>query len=228
MITDDLAGLFQPPDDDPPVKFRQGIVVAFNTSTGQNTIQVAGGNLDDVPMLNTGEAIALKPGHIVGLLLSGKKWFIIGRITPANDPNFASASLAFASDTTLVSNFQITPAKVTRGQVVLPVPSWADQAAVIAVSNVTGLNPLGVPDFLRIWTRIDGVAGAENIQGMGSGSGTDGQYFQCLSSSAGGVITPGATITIDTQVSVNGASTWAAQPQNSASVIALAIFRSVA
>ena len=83
LVTDDTAPLFD--QAGPGVRFRQGTITAWNAATGQNTVDVANGTLTDVPILNTGEAIALKAGHVVGLLGQGMTWFIIGRITPASD-----------------------------------------------------------------------------------------------------------------------------------------------
>lgn len=73
----------------PELGFHQGVVVAWNAQTGENTILVAGQNLTDLHMLNITEALVLQPGHVVGLLRFKNVFFILGRIVaPATDEFF--------------------------------------------------------------------------------------------------------------------------------------------
>jgi hypothetical protein len=142
VISDDLAALIAPPiDEGPALRFRQGLVTSWNTSTGQNTVDLAGGTLTDVPILNTGEAIALKAGHVVALLGQGTSWFIIGRITPPGDANFAAASVAFGSAGAQVFGYSTSTSmviKATSNELV--VPDWADEALVMITGNAAVVN----------------------------------------------------------------------------------------
>lgn len=73
----------------PTIGFHQGVVVAWNDQTGENTIRVAGSDVNDLAMLNITEALVLRPGHVVGLLRFLNTYFILGRIVvPATDQFF--------------------------------------------------------------------------------------------------------------------------------------------
>ena len=224
MVSDDTAALFDKPG--PGVRFRQGTVTAWDPATGQNTVDVAGGTLTDVPILNTGEAIALKAGHVVGLLGQGMTWFIIGRITPASDPSFAGASLSFAADTAQATNFALSTVLVSKASVALPVPAWADEAAVMVVGTCTLINPRPAADFASCAVFIDGVSGPGIQQGFDINAVADHGDMQSMAVSSSRVLVPGgATITCDFQIRSQGAS-WAAQSANIAGVSAIATFRS--
>lgn len=83
---DDLAPLLIPPDA-PGVGFRQGVILSWNQDTAENTVQVAGSILTDLPILNTAEALLLRPGSVVGIMTAGSSWFILGRITVPGSPD---------------------------------------------------------------------------------------------------------------------------------------------
>lgn len=224
MIGDDLSPLFD--KDAPGVRFRQGTIVTWNPATGENTIDLAGGILENVPVLNTGEAIALKAGHVVGLLGQGMAWFIIGRITPANDPNFAGASLAFAANTAQATNFALTTTIVTKVSVTLDVPAWADEAAVIAVGTTILVNPRPAADFGACSVFIDGQTGPGVQQGFGINGAADKADVQNLAATATRVFAPGgSTILCEFKIRSDGAA-WAAHASNIAGISALATFRS--
>lgn len=227
MANNGIASLFTEPD--PSVGFRQGTVVTWNASTGANTISVAGGFLDDVPILNTGEAIALKAGHNVGLLTFNGTWFILGRITAVGDPNFASASVAFGSSSTTAVNYALTVAYANKASVVLTVPPWADEAAVIATTTASITNPIttGSGDYARIRVAIGSNIGGETTHGFAPliGAGYT-QYYQALTASHSFVVaSPGGSVTVAAQIRSNGAD-WAAQVDNTVALSAMAIFRS--
>ncbi|WBQ02937.1 hypothetical protein [Kribbella sp. CA-293567] len=161
MISDNLAPLFD--TGQPGVRFRQGTVTAWNPSTGANTIDVAGGTLTDVPILNTGEAIALKAGHVVGLLGQGSTWFIVGRITPAGDANFAAASVAFGSAGAQLFNYATSTSMVTKvSSNELVVPDWADEAIVIVTGNASVSNTTGANSFAMMEVGCSGGAGGSS------------------------------------------------------------------
>lgn len=227
MISDNLASLFD--QGQPGVRFRQGTVTAWDSSTGQNTIDLAGGTLTDVPILNTGEAIALKAGHIVGLLGQGSTWFIIGRVTPPNSADFAGASVAFAYDFNNTSNFAVplSPTFATVATAVLPVPAWADEALVQCMVSFSLHNTRAVPDFANGRAAIGGTAFAQSVSGFAATGAADVGDYDNLSCLATRIITsPGSTITVSAQVAAGGGA-WAADTNNLCSLAASAVFRSI-
>lgn len=223
-VSDDLAPLFD--QGKPGVRFGQGLITAWDPATGTNTIEWAGGTLTDVPVLNTGEAIALKAGHVVGMLGQGMSWFIIGRITPPNDPNFAGASLSFAAQTAQATSFALSTSLAVKASLTLPVPAWADEAAVIAIGTCTLVNPRPAADFASCAVFIDGVTGPGVQGGYAINAAADNGDVQPLAASSTRVFVPGgSTITCEMQIRSQAAS-WVAHATNIAGISALATFRS--
>jgi len=224
VITDDLSVLFGKPD--PGVRFRQGTVQWWDPANGQNIIDVGGASLVNVPILNTGEAIALKDGHVVGMLGYGGSWFLLGRITPANDPNFAGASVAFGGAGASATNFTLSTTQTNKVTTSIAVPSWADEAIVLCTVNCSLTNPRAVIDFANLSATIDGVGGGSAQSGFSPLGDASGNYLQSMSASGQRLITsPGATIALAGQVWANGAS-WGASANNIVNVDAIAVFRS--
>jgi len=219
-VTDDMAPLYR--RGGPGVRFRQGVVLAWDPATGANTIDLGGSSVTDVPILNTGEAIALRAGHVVGLLGQGKSWFIIGRVTPPNDPSFAGASLAFASQTASETNFTVPTALTARSTVVLDVPAWADEAAVMATGILSAQNTTGGALIAVAQAFIAGDGGPAN---QVTAPATPAVCSVATAHSRV-VVSPGATITCEMRIRQTGGAGWAVQPGNIASLSALAIFRS--
>lgn len=227
MITDDLSTLFD--TGQPGVRFRQGTILTWDSNTGSNTIDLAGGTLTDVPIINTGEAIALKAGHVVGMLGQGSTWFVIGRITPPNDPNFAGASVAFGTDNAgTAGNFALSTSPVDVISGTIPVPTWADEALVLATGNCQLTNPRAVIDFATIQVSINGVGGGGVQTGFAPLGEASGNYVGSMATSSRAIISaPGPTITVATTLNAQGAA-WSAQASNRANVDAIAVFRSIA
>lgn len=91
--SDDLTPLLaaQPPAG---LGYRQGVVVAWNPATAENQVDVGGTLVDNLPILNTSEALLLQPGDVVGILTAGRSassWAILGRLTIPGTPQAASA-----------------------------------------------------------------------------------------------------------------------------------------
>jgi hypothetical protein len=225
MITDNLAPLFD--SGQPGVRFRQGTILTWNSSTGENTIDLAGGTLTNVPILNTGEAIALKAGHVVGLLGQGSAWFIVGRVTPPNSADFAGASVAFASGKDFQQGFSVGTGDETHATVTLDVPSWVDEAAVMAVAAVTLVNSTAIRQEALLYSKINGSSSGSGGMALGipPDSGTGGFGIGCITTAHAEVISsPGSTITCTTVT--NLAAAFAANGINTATMNAIAIFRS--
>lgn len=159
MRADELAGLFTSTDDRSTVRFRQGVVSAWDQSTGANTITVDGADLTNVPILSTGEAISLRPGHVVGLLVADSQWFIIGRITPPGSADFAGSAVSFANvrigAVGISAPLYPTTASVVSASV--PVPPWADEAAVLSHANISIANSTANPQTMVAFSYIEGV-----------------------------------------------------------------------
>ncbi|MEU5939413.1 hypothetical protein ABZ807_09500 [Micromonospora sp. NPDC047548] len=76
------------------LRYRQGIIRAWNPLTAENTVDVDGVLVDNLPILNTNEAVLLAPGDVVGILATGQaagSWCILGRLTIPGTPAAASA-----------------------------------------------------------------------------------------------------------------------------------------
>jgi len=224
VITDNLATLFAAAQ--PGVRFRQGTVLTWNANTGENTIDLAGGTLTNVPILNTAEAIALKAGHVVGLLGQGSAWFVIGRVTAPNSADFAGASVAFAGEGESAANFALSTSSTAKVTGSLTVPAWADEAIVLATSNMSLWNTRAVVDFATASIAIDGSGGGTVQAGFAPDGNASGNYLVAMACSAQRLITgPGSTISLETRIWSNGAA-WSAHPNNLVNLDAIAIFRS--
>lgn len=90
MRSDDLAPLLVPAEA-PGVGFRQGTILTWDPLDAANTVSVGGTVMENLPILNTNEALLLEPGAVVGILTAGPSWFILGRITVPATPAAASA-----------------------------------------------------------------------------------------------------------------------------------------
>lgn len=223
MRSEDLAPLLADKGL-PGVGFRQGKVVSFNANTGANTIDVAGTALVDVPMLNSGEAVALKAGHVVGLLTFKSSWWILGRVTVPNSAQFASASVAFggARDTVNGNTIVTGVPGVIETDAEIPVPAWADEAIVMATADATGDNTSAQnDDAFFVYAQINGVNGHENMAQVPSGK-------QAACSASMELLITGAslgsTINVGCGVRTN-IQTWSGG-NNRAAINAIAVFRS--
>jgi hypothetical protein len=225
MITDNVATLFG--GGQPGVRFRQGTILTWNSETGANTIDLAGGTLTDVPILNTGEAIALKAGHVVGLLGQGSSWFIVGRVTPPGDPNFAGASVAFGGNGVSVQSFSVTTTHADKATMSITVPSWVDEAVVLCTANVTLFNTTASGFLVSAQAFIDGVGGGGCQFGLGPTADASQNRMNSGAVSAQRVITPGASISFAVQAWTTS-GTIASDINNQVNLDAIAIFRSIA
>lgn len=61
--------------------FHQGIVTAWDSITGTNTITVAGNTFSDLRSLLGGESALIRPGDVVAILKYQTVYFVLGRIT---------------------------------------------------------------------------------------------------------------------------------------------------
>lgn len=103
MRSDDLAPLLaaQPPEG---VGFRQGIVRSWNPLTAENTVEVGGTVLTNLPTIaSSAEVLIMQPGDVVGIQVvnygGSSVMYIIGRITKPADPKSATALAMFGIKT---------------------------------------------------------------------------------------------------------------------------------
>jgi hypothetical protein len=232
MRGDDLTPLLLPKPEQ-SVRFRQGTVVAWDANTGNNTIEVGGAFLTNVPILNSGEAIALKAGHVVGLLTWLSSWFILGRITVPGDPEFASASVAFDASSNTASNFAVnTGGPNIVVTTTLDVPAWADEALITVNVTASLHNTRNVCDFALVFAYIEGVPGIGAFAGYSGADDVIGGEVGALSWNAQSAfaqlvvnVSGVPTITCTGRVQANGAN-WTADALNTIQIGASATFRS--
>lgn len=93
MSSSDIAFLFTKPDPD-RVRFRQGTIVSWDSSTGDNVVQVGGAQLTNLPFEIAASAV-LQPGDVVNLHTAGGKWYISGKVT---DPGESSVVPQWTGD----------------------------------------------------------------------------------------------------------------------------------
>lgn len=106
---DDLTPQLVPPKTG-LLGFRQGVVVSWNAHTAENTIDVDGATLTNVPIINTSEALLLTTGAVVALNTWQGSWYIVGRITV---PGTAEAATALAMVSQGISSAQVDTSEST-------------------------------------------------------------------------------------------------------------------
>lgn len=85
--SDDLVPfLSTPAPSGKTVTFRQGTIVSWNPDTAENVVLVGDALLENLAILNTSEASILSAGDVVGILVSGSTWAIMGRYTIPGTP----------------------------------------------------------------------------------------------------------------------------------------------
>ncbi len=119
----DLTSLFTGGLDGPgqPMSYRQGVIVTWNAATLANQVLVGGTTLTDVPVLGVAEAASLAPGSVVGLMVVGSTWAIIGRLVV---PGTSQATDAITQVSQLTHSATINPAESRSAA------TWGDVATV--------------------------------------------------------------------------------------------------
>lgn len=220
LRADDLASLFG--NAPQPLTMRQGTVVTWNSETGENSVIVDGGLLENLPILNTSESIALKTGMVVVLVRWSSQYYILGRVTRPNDPGFAGAAVDFKGDWGSYNEFELRADTLLYIGKTLPVPLWADQALVFVTANMSVVNTTGAADYAQLEAVIDGGPGRPAYPLIGAGIlGTMAVSAQRVISVVGG-----GTIGVGTWWRTYGAN-WPSHGSNIVNFDSFAIFRSV-
>jgi hypothetical protein len=136
----------------------QGVVVAWNSLTGQNTIFVSGAPLEDVPVLTTADSVTLPPGSTVVLMKDKSSWFILGRVAEpgagalgiqaAADPDTGTTAATSYGNLSIGAGPTLTDVYIGSSRRCLVIISTAiyadvddDGAAHFAVSGDSTINP---------------------------------------------------------------------------------------
>lgn len=226
----DIASLFAPAAGSEA--FRQGVILAFDTATGTNQVQVGGAVLSNLPILVGGDTVNFAPGDAVILLKFRSSWAILGRIVVPGSDNLTAAAVAFFADGGysgdpggLGLGFNITTTWQTHTLMTVPVPTWANSALVSAQSWVLAFNTSGASTLLKCRTQVNGAGFANEVWfEVASGAG----FYSPVAPVSLAIEPPslGATITIEGQVQLNSGATWVGGG-NAGYVSANVIFRRV-
>ena len=91
MRSSDLSRLFTQSPEQGQLGFRTGLVVDWDSATGDNVIEVAGQQFEDLPILASG-TLTIGAGDQVALLRFEGTYFILGTVTAAGTGIMAMAS----------------------------------------------------------------------------------------------------------------------------------------
>lgn len=128
---EDLGELFAPPPASPSLdmRYRQGRIITFDPVTLENTVDVGGSTMTNLPLLGVGESTLLAPGSIVGItsvqsLRGTATWAILGRmVTPNTTDAFDAISLLSSWVATESIEIQETRSSTSYGDLTTPGPS---------------------------------------------------------------------------------------------------------
>lgn len=213
MIGDELAGLLGP-GEDPEFGFRQGVVVSFGLFDGTNQIDVGGTVLTDVPFLSPGSFVTLFPGEVVVLLRMKSSWAILGRVVVPGGTKAIGryTELSATYSTTTATNFSLTTSYVTKTQLDITVPVWAETAAITCSLHLIAKNTTASTDFLN-GKIIDPAGGSVTWPSASVPTLAYGQLT--LVHHPNVVVTPGGTLTLLGQAKSTGGA-WTADASNTA------------
>lgn len=207
----------------PDVGFRQGTVVAFNQSTGANTISVAGAVLTDLPVVSSSESLEITAGDVVVLMRLKSSWCILGKVVV---PGGVLASSALAFDQVFdgtTNNFATVNGTTTLVTVNITVPAPFQgagcEALVTAYVSASVLNNSGATRSIAAGVLIGGTGGA-----FGSAQSIPNTNQGNSSTTRSRIVSaPGATIAIAGQIT--SGAVIAADVANQFAIGATAIFR---
>lgn len=226
MIADDLSGILLPPDG-PDVGFRQGTIVAFDPATGANTVNVAGGLLTDVALLNIGDTVNLVAGDVVVLMRLRSSWAILGRLigVPGGDALNATA-VGFGSIGQSELNFGLSTTYAVKASDLIEVPIWANRMLMHATADATVENTSAAADFAYLRVGIDSASGGSAFAAVSaSAGGHPDKYAHLAASAVAEVPVTGGDLHIVVAEMRSSVGAWAANPGNIVNLNATAIFR---
>jgi hypothetical protein len=63
------------------LRFKRGVVVTWNTTTGANTVNVDGVVMTNLELLTTSDKALIATNDVVSILVDGPTWAIWGKVT---------------------------------------------------------------------------------------------------------------------------------------------------
>lgn len=112
--------------------FHSAKLLAWDPVTGQNTVQVLGSTLTDLPVLSASGTLALEPGATVGVLRTLTQYFIIGRISDPNTANYAAVRAAPSYHS------GVTPGAFNQGQAANTTSGYVANGNTVTFTSYTG------------------------------------------------------------------------------------------
>lgn len=221
---DDLAQVFAGPSNPAPdFTFRQGTVVTWNLLSGVGSVSVGGTVLTNVPFMSMGAIVYLLPGDTVILLKQGPSWFILGRVnSPGGVAGIGRNTQVTLTGSATQVNFNMTTSFVTRVNMVLSVPSWANVATLDVKFLTLIKNTSAGTDFAR--NQILFPDGAST--NFSSGNVLAAAWASTIHCDSRQVLcTPGGTLTVQGQVASTGGA-WAADAGNTAYLTCSVVYNS--
>jgi hypothetical protein len=202
------------------VGFHQGVIIAWNSETGQNTVSTQGAFLTNVSMLNIGDTTNLARGDVVLIFRLRTQYFIVGRVVVPNTELFASSSVDFEAVNVAAGSFALTTVETIVVTTTLNVPPWANQALIHASGHFTGINVTGAEDYIYGSVWIDAAGGGQMLNEVDNGA----SGYVGASHARENTVTPGGIITI-TGRSKTAFAGWAANILNTAQLSVSCVFR---
>lgn len=189
-----------------PSQIVQGILTAFNTVDGSNTVVVNGGALTNVPMLLTGAEIEYDAGDPVLLLVLGNTYMILGKVAGVASSQYASASQATAGYFgQLASNTAYSPSAVVNVvSANIQVPTWSNRMTFFGSAEIGFKNTSGLDADVTVYHVMNGN-GSGSINDWTS-AGDHNQKFDKFQSGVQTVV-PGSIITATSQFNSTVAGT---------------------
>lgn len=226
MSSDDLSSLFGPAATGPalPMSFRQGVLTAFNSDTGANTVTLGSSTLTNLPMLVTGAEIGLTAGDNVLLSQMGNTYLIIGKVASVGGSNYGGANLGRNANEVNDANFSVNPTGTVVGTLTFTVPGWAHSCQLWMMGQAAIHNNSGGLDNILGIVRASCPATTDGF--------TDGPITAVPSTFWGGAsamyvftkaVVPGATLTC-TFTLLTGVNTWPADALSYSSFFVLCDF----
>lgn len=74
-----------------PMKYRQAKVLSWDPVTLENVLSIDGEEIPNVPVLGVAEADSITAGSVVGVMVVGSTWAIIGRLVVPGTPEATDA-----------------------------------------------------------------------------------------------------------------------------------------
>ena len=144
MTSSDLAALFPGSDPATGVTVRQGVIVAWDPSTGDNTVNVGGAQLTNLPFL-IAESVVLAAGDVVQLQSQGGKLYIQGKVTDPGESNIVPqwpGDIANLNDVVVPAiQADVLTAQTTADTAITTANTAADDAADALAAATTDGNP---------------------------------------------------------------------------------------